>query len=74
MTNIELISARRPARASFFGRSVTIARWLWDRVQEKRRLRATIRALDRLSDASLRDIGLERGEIHQVYRSRHYVP
>jgi uncharacterized protein YjiS (DUF1127 family) len=47
------------------------ARTLWNRIQEERRLRATIRTLHWLSDDSLKDIGLERDTIRTVVRSRY---
>ena len=72
MTNIVIPPSYRPASASILGRTVGAARALWNRIQEERRLRATVRVLHRLNDDSLRDIGLERDTIGTVVRSRYY--
>jgi uncharacterized protein YjiS (DUF1127 family) len=52
------------------GRLVAVARSLWNRLQNERRVRATLATLHRLNDHTLRDIGLERDHIEPVVRSR----
>jgi uncharacterized protein YjiS (DUF1127 family) len=67
MLPIHLGPAAPPAievstRAGFRAR---LAGW-WGRVRQERRRRATVRALEGLSDATLKDIGIDRSEIHSV--------
>ena len=71
MTHIVLSPVARPAKMALSGRLMAAIRTLWRRVQNERRLRATIFTLHRLNDHSLRDIGLERDNIEPVVRSRH---
>jgi uncharacterized protein YjiS (DUF1127 family) len=71
MTHIVLSSVAHPAKMALSGRLVAAIRMLWRRLQNERRLRATVLRLHRLNDHSLRDIGLERDNIEPVVRSRH---
>lgn len=71
MTHVVFSPAARPAKSMLIGRLVAATRTLWNRFQKERRLSATMRTLDRLSDHSLRDIGLERDNIEPVLRSRY---
>jgi uncharacterized protein YjiS (DUF1127 family) len=45
-----------------------LARW-WQVLLQKQRERRTMRALDALSDRTLKDIGIDRSEIESVARS-----
>ncbi len=64
-------TATRPAaaRPSVFRPLAALAS-AWRRLDRERRLRATIHALECLPDRSLRDIGLERGDIAAIVRGR----
>ncbi len=70
MTHVVFSPAARPAKVPLIGRLVAATRALWNRFHDARRLRATIRTLHRLNDHSLNDIGLERGNIESMARSR----
>ena len=70
MTHVVFPPAARPAKVLLIGRLVAATRTLWNRFHDARRLRATIRTLHRLNDHSLNDIGLERGNIESMARSR----
>lgn len=70
MTHVVFSPAARPTKVLLIGRLVAATRTLWNRFHDARRLRATIRTLHRLNDHSLNDIGLERGNIESMARSR----
>ncbi len=70
MTHVVFPPAARPAKVLLIGRLVAATRTLWNRFHDARRLRATIHTLHRLNDHSLNDIGLERGNIESMARSR----
>ena len=70
MTHVVFPPAARPAKVLLIGRLVAATLTLWNRFHDARRLRATIRTLHRLNDHSLNDIGLERGNIESMARSR----
>ena len=70
MTHVVFPPAARPAKVLLIGRLVAATRTLWNSFQKERRLSATMRTLHRLNDHSLRDIGLERGNIESMARSR----
>jgi uncharacterized protein YjiS (DUF1127 family) len=70
MTDIVNAPAARPARTPVVIRFVAGVPALWRRWRKERRMRATINTLHRLNDRTLRDIGLERGDIEPAVRSR----
>ena len=70
MTHVVFSPAARPTKVLLIGRLVAATRTLWNSFQKERRLSATMRTLHRLNDHSLRDIGLERGNIESMARSR----
>ena len=70
MTHIVISPAVRPAHSPLIGRIVAGVRISWNRFQEERRQKATIRTLQWLSDDALKDIGLERYTIETEVRSR----
>ena len=70
MTHVVFSPAARPTKVLLIVRLVAATRTLWNSFQKERRLSATVRTLHRRNDHSLRDIGLERGNIGPVVRSR----
>ncbi len=70
MAHLVFTPTTRPAKAAPISRLVAATRTLWNRFHDARRLRATIHTLHRLNDHSLNDIGLERGNIESMARSR----
>ena len=70
MTHIVFSPVARPAKTLLVGRLVAATQTLWNHFWRERRLRATMRTLHRLSDHSLKDIGLERDRIESVIRAR----
>jgi uncharacterized protein YjiS (DUF1127 family) len=49
--------------------AAALRRW-WQGLEERRRVRMTLHALQGLNDRTLRDIGLERGKIEPAVRAR----
>jgi uncharacterized protein YjiS (DUF1127 family) len=60
----ETATTRSPSLVHLAGHG----RMVWQRYQAWIRRRATVRVLERLSDRTLRDIGLTRGQIPSVAR------
>jgi uncharacterized protein YjiS (DUF1127 family) len=71
MTHVVFSPAARPTKVLLIGRLVAATQTLWYSFLKERRISATMRTLYRLSDHSLRDIGLEKGNIGPVVRSRY---
>jgi uncharacterized protein YjiS (DUF1127 family) len=72
---------RRPVMADFTldtgtaaprieGRFAAALRRWWNGLDERRRIRLTMHALRGLNDRTLKDIGLERGDIESAVRAR----
>jgi len=60
--------SHRPA--SLGARLFAALRSGWDRLERRRKLRATIHTLHGLPDRTLKDIGLDRSQIESVVRER----
>jgi uncharacterized protein YjiS (DUF1127 family) len=69
MLHLALVPATRPARTTLTDRLSAAARTLWHSYRRKRRVRATVHALQGLDDRILKDIGLHRSEIESLART-----
>jgi len=58
------------AAARIEGRFAAALRRWWQGLEERRRLRLTVHALRNLNDRTLKDIGIERGDIEPAVRAR----
>lgn len=69
MLAIGFIRSRAGLAAPVLTAAIVLAASVARRVVERRQRRATVRALEGLSDRTLKDIGIDRSEIASVARS-----
>lgn len=70
MSDHAITSTLRDRGQTIEGGFAAALRIWWERLDEQRRIRVTINALHALDDRSLKDIGLERGDIEAAVNRR----
>ena len=67
-TSTSFADAASPAYSAGSNKTEHLLARAWAWVAEQRRVNRTVATLSNLSDATLRDIGIERGDIERVAR------